>query len=197
METKTETIEKVGSKKVNSSCPKIITEIIRYETFSNTEEFKQTEMFYELGNYKEMNQLQLSKSIPKWKKIFLAERNQIRGIYGKLLFIRKYCRDVDEDISIDKSYLIDSWNKKRDFKKPNIEFYRNILKQYSNLLVDADQYFNETKIEKEKELNDKMKAHQATEIICDCGGKYSMRNKQKHFTTLKHIKYCKPIEPTL
>lgn len=191
METQTEPIEKVGSKKVNSSSPKIITEILRYETFGNTEEFQETEMFYELGNYKEMNQLQLSKSIPKWKKIFLAERNQNQGIYGKLLFIRKYCSDVDKEISIDTTQLIDSWKKKRDFNKPNIEFYKNILRQFSNLLLDADQYFNEIKIEKEKELNDKMKIHQSTEIICDCGGKYSMRNKQKHFKTLKHINYCK------
>ena len=197
METQPEPIEKVGSKKVNSSCPKIITEIIKYKTFSYAEEFQQTEIYYELGNYKEMNQLQLSKSIPKWKKIFLEERNQHRGIYGKKLFINKYCGDVDEDISIETTQLIDSWNKKRDFKKPNIEFYKNILRQHSNLLVDAEEYFNATKIEKEKETNEKMKVHQATEITCECGGKYSMRNKQKHFKTLKHINYCKPIEPTL
>jgi len=197
METQTEPIEKVGSKKVNSSCPKIITEILKYETFEYAEEFLLTEIYYELGNYKEMNQLQLSKSIPKWKKIFLAERNQKQGIYGKLLFLNKYCGDVEKDIRIETSYLIDSWGKKRDFKKPNIKFYKNILRQHSNLILDADQYFNETKIEKEKVLNEKMKVHQATEITCECGGKYSMRNKQKHFATMKHIKYCKPIESTL
>jgi len=197
METQTEQIEKVGSKKVDSSCPKIITEILKYETFSYAEEFLLTEIYYELGNYKEMNQLQLSKSIPKWKKIFLTERNQTKSIYGKVLFLKKYCGDVDRDIKYITTKLTDSWGKKRDFKKPNIEFYKNILRQHSNLLVNADQYFNEKKIEKETETNEKMKAHQATEITCECGGKYSMRNKQKHFTTMKHIKYCQTIEPTL
>jgi hypothetical protein len=197
METQTEPIEKVGSKKVNSSCPKIITEILRYETFEYAEEFLLTEMYYELGNYKEMNQLQLSKCIPKWKKIFLEERNQKQGIYGDLLFLKKYCGDVDRDIKYITTQLTDSWNKKRDFKKPNIKFYKNILRQLSNLLVDSEEYFNSIKIEKEKELNEKMKIHQAIEITCECGGKYSMRNKQKHFATMKHIKYCKPIESIL
>ena len=197
METHSETIEKVGGKKVESSCPTPITELVRFQKYNQVEEFQLTDMFYELGNYKEMNQLQLSKSIPKWKNIYFTERNNRQGIYGKKLFINKYCSDVDEDIRIETTQLIDSWNKKRDFKKPNIPFYNNIIKQFSNLLLDAEKHFNETKIEKEKELNDKMKIHQATEIICECGGKYSMRNKQKHFKTMKHINYCKPIEPTL
>jgi len=196
METKTEPIENVGSKKVSSSCPKIITEIIKYKTFEYAEEFLLTEMYYELGNYKEMNQLQLSKCIPKWKKIFLEERNK-KGIYGKVLFLKKYCDDVDRDIKYITTQLTDSWNKKRDFKEPNIKFYKNILRQHSNLLVDSEEYFNSIKIEKEKVSNEKMKVHQATEITCDCGGKYSMRNKQKHFKTMKHINYCQTIEPTL
>ena len=41
----------------------------------------------------------------------------------------------------------------------------------------------------QKAVPDPKYAHQNTEIECECGGKYSVRNKLKHFATGKHTKW--------
>ncbi len=76
-------------------------------------------------------------------------------MYGKKLFIKKYCYDVDENISMDTALSTD-WNgKKRYFSSPNLLFYVSIMKQFSNLLLDSEAYFNKKKIEKLNQSNEK------------------------------------------
>ncbi len=56
----------VGCENSDIVCPKSKTEFIRYESYNYIEEeFQSTEIFAKLGNYKDLTQLQLSKSIPK------------------------------------------------------------------------------------------------------------------------------------
>ena len=82
----------------------------------------------------------------------------------------------------------------RNYKFAKDEFWREYFKRVNHLLKLANTHYVETKALHDAQLKERMASHQNTEIICECGGNYSLRNKQKHFKTQRHIKYCQSLD---
>ena len=153
-------------------------------------EFEKTDLYQDIGSYKEMTMLELSKKIPKWKSNFKITFKPIYDTNHKLDMVRyvnKFCKDCDKDQIFEKN-ICKYINKKYTYVK--WEFVRVYLRLFRNLVLEANEFFNTKKINQETEFKQRMDQHQKTEVICNCGGKYSLRNKQKHLKTNKHILYC-------
>lgn len=152
---------------------------------SNVEE---TDMYLDLVNYKEMTQLELSKKLPKWRKVINDEK--IKGSsYQRKLHLRKYCSNCDDDVIFNHSTILDQTNHNRPFKSYNQLFWNEYRKITRKLFLDAEEHFTAQKILNETETKAKMVEHQKTDVVCGCGGHYSLRNKVKHFSTQKHINF--------
>lgn len=176
-------MEIVGSKNVELTSP-----ISKYQ-----KEIEQSDMYLEFVNYKEMSQLELSKKIPKWRKIFDDEGIKYSS-YQRKLHLKKYCSNCDANVIYIHSTILDQTNHNRPFKKCNDLFWIDYIKICKKLCLDAEEHYKTQKELNETELKAKMETHQKTDIVCECGGHYSLRNKVKHFTTQKHIKFCQEVE---
>jgi hypothetical protein len=152
---------------------------------SNVEE---TDMYLDLVNYKEMSQLELSKKLPKWRKIFNDEKIK-GGCYQRKLHLRKYCSNCDDDVIYIHSTILDHTNHNRPFKSYNQLFWNEYRKITRKLILDAEEHYKTQKDLNEMETKAKMVEHQKTDVVCECGGHYSLRNKVKHFSTQKHINF--------
>jgi hypothetical protein len=173
--------EEVGSKNL---------EYIRLQN-KYKKEFEDSDVFQDIGNFVDMSQLELSKKLPKWKKIYNDE-NLNGNDWRRIKTLKKYCGDCDVNKMFFKTEYRDSTGHYRDLKQLNNEFWTAYRLSFRNLYEQAYTYFKETKAKNEAESKIKMEIHLKTEITCECGGKYSMRNKQKHLKTKKHVTFCQP-----
>ena len=138
------------------------------------DEFQKSEIYKDIGDYKNMTLLALSKKLPFWKNIYKEANGNSDYIRRKHL--KNYCRDCDPDAMFDvqKAVFQNAFGRypqeetaKRDFW----EFYRE---QFAALYCEARRHFTETK-----------KANE--EVQCSCGGHYQSAHKARHFKTKNHL----------
>jgi hypothetical protein len=171
----------IGTKNIVNSC-------LPSEKYIN--EFKKTEVFIDLGNYADLSQLELSKKIPKWERI-LNNKQINNGVYYQTQSRKKYCRDCTESEKFIHSNTYDDNGHKRDFRKPNESFWKAYRHLFRELLKEARNFYEKRKSENKVLMLDKISKHQNTQVICECGGKYTTRNKQTHSTTTKIYYFVK------
>lgn len=183
MEQSQET-EKVGTRNFEFNSQSLIHDEIRL-----------TDIYGDLNCYKGMTQLELSKKIPKWKLVQKkgfpecysdAERNRQRVAH-----VKKFCEFADTSITIitEKWDFKDHWGHDMTRKKINMEFWREYRRYYQSIIADAEEWYNTEKEKHDLTHKENMAVHQKTDVVCECGGHYSLRNKVKHCSTKKHLKF--------
>lgn len=136
------------------------------------QEFIKTEIFKDIGDYKNMTLLALSKKIPYWKKVF---NKKISSDLDKLYHLRNYCRDCDkEKIFIHSKYRTFDGHYK-PWTLPDGLFWDYYREQFKKLYNEANEYYLETSKSQEK-------------VRCFCGGNYTSSHRAKHFKTQKHLR---------
>jgi len=140
------------------------------------DEFQKTEIYKDIGNYKNMTLLALSKKLPYWENIYKKANGNYN--YIKKKHLKNYCRDCDADVMFlvqksDQSNVHRQYTMYTTSKDEFWDFYRE---QFRILYQAAFYHFNDTKIANE-------------EVQCFCGGHYQATNKGKHYKTKKHLKY--------
>ena len=101
---------------------------------------------------------------------------------------KKYYNENKEDIiRRSKEYYN---NHKEELKEVRKEYKKEYMKDYmkeyrSRKKIDPNEDLN-NKIESNKDLNSK--------IECECGGRYTKRNKSTHMKTKKHQEYVSNLE---
>lgn len=159
------------------------------------DEIRLTEIYADLNTYKDMTQLELSKKIPKWKLVLEkgfpacysdAERNRQR-----LAHVKKFCEFADTNITIikEKWDFKDNWGHSMTRKKINMEFWREYRDYFHSIIANAEDWYNTEKEKHDREHKENMAVHQKTDVKCECGGHYSLRNKVKHCSTKKHLAF--------
>ena len=155
-------------------------------------EFKQTDLYQDIGSYKDMTLLELSKKLPKWKSNYnnilkpLIDGNNRLAI---VRYVNKHCKNCDKNVIFEINQCKHIQRKYSYVKFDFVRVYRKLL---FDLCREATVYFDATRSDHETDMKQRMAAHQKTQITCECGGKYSLRNKQKHIKTSQHIIYCQP-----
>jgi hypothetical protein len=137
------------------------------------QEFTKSKIYKDIGDYKNMTLLALSKKLPYWRRIYLQTLN---GEYSKINHLRNYCRDCDkEEMFTIKMYLTEYGNKK-PWTRLNEKFWKSYKENFIKLYSEALEYYRETS-----------KANE--EVRCPCGGHYQATNKAKHFKTQRHLSF--------
>ena len=170
--------EIVGSKKLDFSCSDIQLQ----------NELKLTDIYLDLCNFNEMSQLELSKKLPKWKKIFNDKELNIS--YNKVQHLKTYCGNCEKSIMFNHSLFLDHSGHCRKSKNYCPVFWKAYMSCNRNIYKEAEAVFIARKENNTLILKIKMEEHQKQKIACECSGYYSLRNKVKHSLTLKHIKFC-------
>jgi hypothetical protein len=173
---------------VGSKNPEIIcrSEIFRLE-------FRKSDVYFDLGNYKDMSQLELSKKIPKWQKhLRLGTVNS--GVAKRRKYLLKFCRKCDHGLMFRTIESDDDNGHLRRRQVVKDDFWIEYVRRLKFVLKVANEHYQSTKALHDAQLKERMTLHQNSEVSCECGGKYSLRNKQKHFKTQKHIQYCQSCE---
>jgi hypothetical protein len=165
------------------------------------EAVSKTDIYQDMNDYQNMSQLELSKKIPKWKKvrdeiyldkdnneIIPPERETLRNIARKD-HTMKYARDADPNVAFHMDTIMDHTGHNRLFRKYSPRFWTAYSDYYKKTLLDAEALYLQRKAEIEATTKANMATKLSEEVECDCGGHYSVRNKAKHMTTKKHIKY--------
>lgn len=153
---------------------------------------KRTDLYLDLGNYKEMSQLALSKKIPKWKRIY-EDIGKYSSPYYRF-HLKKYCSECDENVIFDFSLMPDGQGRNKPWRSHNKEFWKAFRLDSKRIIDEAEDWYRSQKEILDQALKVKMDKHQSADIRCDCGGHYSVRNKQKHFATKKHILFIQSLE---
>ena len=161
------------------------------------EAVSKTDIFQDLNDYQNMNQLELSKKIPKWKKVrddMYKDGDQVvtsetaRNVFRKE-HTKKYASEADPNVAFFWDTFKDHTGHNRAWRQYSPRFWKEYSDYYKKILIDAEALYLQRKAEIESETKAKMATHLSEEVVCDCGGHYSVRNKAKHMTTKKHIKY--------
>jgi hypothetical protein len=145
------------------------------------QEFIKSEIFKDIGDYKNMSLLALSKKLPYWLRIINQKTGKSGTDWGPCLkqiyHLRNYCRDCDKNEMFIISRIQTGYGTStKSYTRVNEIFWNLYVKQYKQLYFEALKHFNETKTANEN-------------VQCPCGGNYSSINKAKHFKTKKHLKY--------
>jgi hypothetical protein len=148
--------------------------LLIYFTMTNQfqQQFIRSEIYKDIGDYKNLSLLALSKKLPYWKKIRNKEYN---GVYNKVVHLRNFCRDCDKDIIfvVTLSQTFDGHYK--PFTDYNERFWIYYKEQSKKLYVEALEHYTDVSNANEN-------------VRCPCGGHYTRVNKGKHFKTKKHLK---------
>jgi hypothetical protein len=142
-------------------------------TNQNQEQFIKTEIYKDIGDYKNMSLLALSKKLPYWKRIY-NEKNY-NGHLTKIHHLRNYCRDCDKDEIFVITFLRTFDNHYKPFTDFNLSFWKYYRENFKKLYFEAKEYYTETS-----------KANE--EVRCFCGGHYTSAHRAKHFKTQKHLR---------
>ena len=143
-------------------------------TNQNQEQFIRSEIYKDIGDYKNLSLLALSKKLPYWKRIYSKD---VTGLYYKLVHLRNYCRDCDKEVIfvVTLARTSDDRERYKPFTDINENFWKSYREQYKKLYFEAKEYYSETS-----------KANE--DVQCPCGGHYTSVNKAKHFKTKKHLR---------
>ncbi len=137
------------------------------------QEFIKSEIYKDIGDYKNLSLLALSKKLPYWKKVF---NKKISSDLDKIYHLRNYCRDCDKErIFIHSKYRTFDGHYK-PWTLPDELFWKYYREQFKNLYLETEKYYLETS-----------KANE--EVRCPCGGHYTSSHRAKHFKTKKHLKF--------
>lgn len=142
-------------------------------TNQNQEQFIKTEIYKDIGDYKNLSLLALSKKIPYWKRIY--NEKDCRVHYNKIVHLRNYCRDCDKDVIFIVTFLRTFDNHYKPFTDFNLRFWRFYRENFKKLILEAWDYYTETS-----------KANE--EVRCFCGGRYTNAHRAKHFKTQRHLR---------
>lgn len=156
-----------------------------------------SDIYQDLDDFKNLSQLELSKKIPKWKKIREEiTRDKDGDPYGEATktikrkdHIMKYCKECDPNTVFFFDTILDSTNHWRPWRKYSPRFWEVYKAYYKKVLEDAEAFYLARKAEIEEEVKAKKSEALKTEIECGCGGHYSARNKAKHVATKKHVQW--------
>ena len=141
-------------------------------TNQNEQQFIKSEIYKDIGDYKNLSLLALSKKLPYWKKIYYKECSDI---HSKKVHLRNFCRDCDKDIMFIVSKAMTSDGHYKPWIQPNDRFWKSYREQFKKLYFEALEYYTETSNANE-------------DVSCPCGGHYTRVNKAKHFKTKKHLR---------
>ena len=135
-------------------------------------EFIKTEIYKDIGDYKNMTLLALSKKLPYWKRIY--NEKDYNGHYNKMVHLRNYCRDCDKEKIFIVTFQRTFDNHYKPFTDYKGEFWIYYRDEYRKLYFEAFKFYSEAS-----------KANE--EVQCPCGGHYTKVNKAKHFKTRRHL----------
>jgi hypothetical protein len=162
------------------------------------EAVSKTDIYQDMNDYQNMSQLELSKKIPKWKKVRedmykddngnIMEGDTVRNVARKD-HTMKYAKDADPNVVFFFDTYKDHTNHERQWRKYSPRFWTAYSDYYKKIMTDAEAFYLQRKAEIEATTKANMATKLSEEVECDCGGHYSVRNKAKHMTTKKHIKY--------
>ena len=159
-------------------------------------EFQKSLIYKDIGDFINMSQLELSKKIPKWKRVWNemrengAGRDDAIGMLTRKHHLLNYCRDCNRDSMFwNDRYQVEGETSYRNYLKPRQDFWLSYIKKYETLLMQADEFYESKKALIDNERKEKLNDYLKEEVVCECGGKYSHRNKAKHFLTQKHLKF--------
>ena len=154
---------------------------------TSLDDFDETDIAKDLGNYKSLSQVALHHKIQKWQKTIDDIKNRLittedhLHLYGKDLnpeniFRRiEFVRTMGQQVS------------KQTLYKTNKDWWQYYIDNFQRLLNETIDYYNEFK---ERERPKRVQSETQNEkILCECGGYYTKRNKSKHMTTSKHTDY--------
>jgi len=141
-------------------------------TNQNQEQFIRSEIYKDIGDYKNLSLLALSKKLPYWKKIRNKEYN---GFYYKVVHLRNFCRDCDKDIIFIIRKLQTEDGHYKPFTDYNERFWKSYREQSKKLYFEALEHYTDVSNANEN-------------VRCPCGGHYTRVNKAKHFKTKKHLR---------
>lgn len=142
-------------------------------TNQNQEQFIKTEIYKDIGDYKNMTLLALSKKLPYWKRIY--NEKDYNGDYNKIIHLRNYCRDCDKDIIFINSKYRTFDGHYKPFTVFDKNFWDYYRENFKKLYFEALEYYSETSKAQEK-------------VRCFCGGNYTSSHRAKHFKTQKHLR---------
>jgi hypothetical protein len=145
--------------------------LLIYFTMTN-QEFIKSEIYKDIGDYKNLSLLALSKKLPYWKRIYNKGYN---GIYNKHVHLKNFCRDCDKDTMFIVSKLRTADGHYKPWTDINERFWIYYREQSKKLYFEALEYYTDTSNANEN-------------VRCPCGGHYTRVNKAKHFKTKKHLK---------
>jgi hypothetical protein len=138
------------------------------------QEFIKSEIYKDIGDYKNMTLLALSKKLPYWLKIY--NDKDCRGNYNIVIHLRNYCRDCDKEKIFIVKMLVTAYGNYKPLTTYNETFWIYYRENFRKLYFEALNHYKETS-----------KANE--EVQCPCGGHYTKAHRAKHFKTKKHLKY--------
>lgn len=182
-------------------------------------EVRKSKMYLDLVGWRDMNQLQLNKKIVKLTNHLNPPLHYIDddGIkhtaYGNVRNLAYYSKryannhfEVCNQSKIwincenviyysrngkDKKLNGDDICKVEPSKMVNRDFVNYYIALMKKLLTAMKDLYNERKEKIQVEAKTSLKEYLANDVVCECGGHYSNRNKTKHFLTKKHLAFCK------
>jgi hypothetical protein len=149
---------------------------------NQNQEFIKSEIYKDIGDYKNMSQLALAKKLPYWLKIYNQSGKSFELL--KIYHLRNYCRDCDKEKMFVVERFLTAYGNYKPFTRIIQSFWDSYREQYKKLYFEAVNHYKETS-----------KANE--EVQCPCGGHYKATNKAKHFKTQKHLLYLDKNEKSV
>ena len=157
-----------------------------------TDELKKSDIYEDIGDFKNLNQLELNKKIQKWENIYESINNDVNFLHKKHLM--KYAKKIDPNLMFFKDKIADSSGKLRPTQMSRNDFWISYIKFFKNLLTNSNKYYLEQKDIKKQAAKVKLEIHKNKEVKCLCGGSYTLKNKAQHIKTRKHQDHLEELE---
>lgn len=156
-------------------------------------ELEKSDIYIDIGDFKNLNQLELIKKTQKWKKIYeTTMKNDVNYIHRKHLI--KYAKLINPDLMFRIDKINDFNGKLRPYKAVINSFWIIYKKFFKNLLENAIKYYLEHKEINKQLSKNKLELHKNKEVKCLCGGKYTLKNKAQHIKTKIHQDHLEELE---
>jgi hypothetical protein len=156
------------------------------------DELQKSDIYEDIGDFKNLNQLELNKKTQKWKKIYEFINNDVNYIHRKHLM--KYAKKLNPDIMFWEDKIADSNGKLRPTQMTRHDFWISYIKFFKNLLTDSIKYYLDHRDINKQASKDKLEIHKNKEVKCLCGGSYTLKNKAQHFKTKSHQDHLEELE---
>lgn len=156
-------------------------------------ELQKSDIYQDIGDFKNLTQLELIKKTQKWKRIF-DDDIRSNDSYVQKKHLIKYAKNIKPELMFFVHKLPDEKGKMRPHKLVFIEFVKNYKKFFENLLDNATKYYLDVKDINTKQSKVNHDIYQNKEINCLCGGKYTLKNKAQHIKTRRHQDHIEQLE---